>query len=89
MKTGKRIPKQGQYRIWLVWAIGIYVNGQPLVDLRAVCTRESQAKEKSRMILEWAKTNNEGLQVRRVEIEERITDHCYGLEMQLVQKAFK
>ena len=89
MKRGKQIPKQGQYRIWLVWAIGIHANGHPLIDLRAVCTRESQAREKSRMIREWAKVNNEGLLVRRVEIEERITDHCYGLEMQLIQKAIR
>lgn len=84
MKRGKLIKREGEYRIWLVWAIGVYANGHPCVDLRAVCTRESVARGKSKMILDSAKDRKD-LFVRRTEIEERVTDHCYGLEMQLLK----
>jgi hypothetical protein len=71
--------------VWLVWSVGSYANGVPCVDLRAVCTSRASAIEKTKMILDWAKGRND-LLVRRTEIEERRIDHCYGLEMQLINK---
>lgn len=78
-------------KIWLVWSIGEYKNGFPMVDLRAVATTKEQAeKYKDLLLKDWFDEKRElrgmGLSTKMdINIEERITNHCYGLSMSLLK----
>lgn len=79
-----------RHKIWLVWSFAEYKNGVPMLDLRAVATSPEQAEKYKKYLEEdflgdkkilhsWKlKTNI------TISIEERITNHCYGLSMMLL-----
>ena len=78
-----------QQKIWLVWSIGHYANGHPLIDLRGVYSSKRQAKIGAKMVKDWAKNIEKiehGISVcERVDIEERISNHTYGISMQTLK----
>jgi hypothetical protein len=84
------LDSERRHKIWLVWSFAEYKNGIPMLDLRAVATSEKQAEEykgllekdflnDKRILRSWnLKTDI------KITIEERITNHCYGLSMSLL-----
>jgi len=70
-------------RIYLVWTIGLYPNGLPHLDLRAVTTSMLKAQLYSKMLRKDKEFHGEDWQ--RVAIEPRVCNHLYGVN----QREFK
>jgi hypothetical protein len=77
-------------RVWLVWSLAEYQNGVPMLDLRAIATSLKQA-EKYKDLLEKDFLKDKDMLRSwklktdiKINIEERITNHCYGLSMSLL-----
>ena len=77
------IPDNAFARIYLVWTVGMYPNGLPHIDLRAVTTSMLKAQLFSKMLRKDKEFNREDW--RRVAIEPRVCNHLYGVN----QREFK
>uniref|UniRef100_A0A6M3JCE5 Uncharacterized protein n=2 Tax=viral metagenome TaxID=1070528 RepID=A0A6M3JCE5_9ZZZZ len=81
----KGMDEEKQTDIWLVWSVGRYANGFPMIDLRAVCTSEESANLRKGIVEDWARREtrpfNGVILCESVNIEKRITNHAYGVCM--------
>lgn len=77
----------GQFDIWLLWSVGRYANGFPMINLRGVYTSEEAANRGAAMVMEWAKGQGHEAPSRgvsmcdSVSIEKRSANHTYGASM--------
>ena len=90
----KKIPIKKQldidalFDIWLLWSVGKYANGFPLIELRGVYTTEPKAKIGEKIAMEWS--NKQSALSGKVEIcnrtfiEKRSINHTYAVQMRLL-----
>ena len=64
-----QIGSENRHKIWLVWSIARYLNGFPMIDLRAVATSLEQA-EKYKKYIEDDNLNDKRL-LRMIFAQER------------------
>lgn len=82
---GWRLTRDEQYIIYHVWTIGLYHNGHPMFDLRAVTTSMAKAKLYSKMLRRDKEANGETWY--RVHIEPRVANHLYAACMRDYREA--
>lgn len=70
------IPDNQMFRIYIVWTVGMYLNGVRYLDIRAVTSTLDKAKLYSKMLRRDKEFNHEDWQ--RVVIEPRVANHLYG-----------
>jgi hypothetical protein len=75
------------FDIWLLWSIGSYANGAPMISLCGVYTSASGAAKGAKTVKEMAKSHRvpDGVvPCQKVRTEKRTANHTYGADMFLI-----
>lgn len=78
-------PIQNQFDIWLLWSVGHYANGFPMITLRGVYSTEEAAKRGAEIVMSFKKgceKDNRGIvYTEYTNIEKRQANHTYAASM--------